>query len=396
MGKKCPKWLAVIALVVAMATIMPPGAAEQGSAHHHDDAAARGSGATGAAPSPAARTVREQWRLVRARASEIRALIIARKLGELHKVAYALRDLVAGLLALSGDLPEERRKALASSVKYVATIAGRLDAAGDAGDQSAAETSLRQLSAVLGAIEALYPPDVLGPTSQAHPGGRATITGEIVDATCYLEKGEAGRGPAHRECALQCIKEGRPPFVRDEATGQLYLATFPDSTPADRERWLAQVGTRVRVTGRVVERDGLRLLAVEEVRGEHDHKAAPHGGVVGMVGERHFEVVTTAENEIHVYLLDAFMKPLSVGGAKGTALIKGGETRRAALAPDARGEYLRVMDTRLAPGDEDITVTLESEPEPLTMTLPFRQGAASPGEGARSSAGGDHAHRHGH
>lgn len=78
---------------------------------------------------------------------------------------------------------------------------------------------------------------------QTSTAGSSTITGEIVEGTCYLKKGEEGRGPEHRDGAIRCIKEGRPPFVRDEATGQLYLATFPDSTPEERERWLLRSAT---------------------------------------------------------------------------------------------------------------------------------------------------------
>jgi len=46
-------------------------------------------------------------------------------------------------------------------VKYVATLAERLDAAGDAKNQSATEASFKQLQSVLGAIEGLYPPEAL-------------------------------------------------------------------------------------------------------------------------------------------------------------------------------------------------------------------------------------------
>lgn len=203
---------------------------------------------------------------------------------------------------------------------------------------------------------------------------RATITGEIVEATCYLKKGAEGRGPQHRDCAIKCIKEGRPPFVRDEATGQLYLATFPDSSAEEREHWLSQVGNRVRVTGKVQERDGLRLLEVEELSGEHDHNAAPHGGVVGMSGNRHIELVTTADNQIRVYVLDEFLKPLGVAEIHGTALVKSGRPpaeRRSALVPDPGGNFLRATDTVHDTDDEDVTVALETPDGPLTMTLPF-------------------------
>ena len=208
---------------------------------------------------------------------------------------------------------------------------------------------------------------------------RATITGEIVEATCYLKKGAEGRGPQHRDCAIKCIKEGRPPFVRDEATGQLYLATFPDSSAEEREHWLSQVGNRVRVTGKVQEHDGLRLLEVEKISGEHDHNAAPHGGVVGMSGNRHIELVTTADNQIRIYVLDEFLKPLSVAGIHGTALVKSRAPaeRRSALVVDPGSDFLRVTDTTRETDDEDVTVTLDTPDGPLTMTLPFPESSGT-------------------
>lgn len=227
---------------------------------------------------------------------------------------------------------------------------------------------------------------------QTSTAGSATITGEIVEGTCYLKKGEEGRGPEHRDCAIRCIKEGRPPFVRDEATGQLYLATFPDSTPEERERWLSQVGNRVRVTGKVQERDGLRLLEVEELSAEHNHGVAPHGGVIGMSGNRHIELVTTPKNEIQVYILDNFMSPLPVAGVRGTALVKGrtaGE-RRTALVPDPTGTFLRAADTARQTDDADVTVNLETSDGPLTMNLPFPETGTAQASDRPSS----HDHHH--
>jgi hypothetical protein len=229
--------------------------------------------------------------------------------------------------------------------------------------------------------------------SETSAPARATITGEIVEATCYLKKGAEGLGPQHRDCAIRCIKEGRPPFVREEATGRLYLATFPDSSPEERERWLSQVGNRVQVTGRVQERDGLRLLEVEELTGEHNHGVAPHGGVIGMSGTRHLELVTTADKEIRVYLLDEFMKPLNVAKTRGTAVIKdraSGE-RRSALVPDTAGDFLRASETNYETDDEDVTVALETPDGPLTMNLPFPDPSAKAGT-AEPSPRADHHH----
>ena len=234
------------------------------------------------------------------------------------------------------------------------------------------------------------------PVATANTSTPVTITGEIVEASCYLTKGPAALGPAHRDCAIKCLKEGRPPLVHDEATGKLYLATFPDSGSIGRDRWLRQVGNRVRVTGSVQERGGLPFLEVKDVRGEHDHAAAPHGGVVGMSGNRHVEVVSNAGEPLRVYVLDEFMKPLPVSGVQGKAVIRGrsGPGRPSALIPDTTDQFLRLRDTTRQPSDEDVTVTLDLDNGPLTMTLPFRGAGDTEDTGDGPSHSGHHAGGH--
>jgi len=351
------------------------------------------------------------WTQVRARETALADLIATKQLDKVHEAAFAVRDLVATMPAQSSTLSPASQSKLKSNVAFVVTLAGRLDTAGDAKDQAATEASFKQLQSVLAGIVALYPPGALeaagGPHTEhdgpmgheghamAHehaghmagggqqasapsgapaPDGKATVTGEIVDATCYLKKGAAGLGPEHRDCALRCIKEGKPPFIRDEATGQLYLAALPSSTPEEKEQWLAQVGKRVRVTGTVRERDGLRLIEVEELTGEHQHGGAPHGGVIGMSGDHHLELVTDpTSKEIRIYVLDDFMKPVAVGDLQGTAVVKTKTKveRHSALVADAGHSFFRAAETTYQHGDDDITVTVNVGTEPLTMTLPF-------------------------
>ncbi len=37
-----------------------------------------------------------------------------------------------------------------------------------------------------------------------------TVTGEVVDVSCYLAHGEKGRGEEHASCAAACAKAGGP------------------------------------------------------------------------------------------------------------------------------------------------------------------------------------------
>jgi hypothetical protein len=95
-----------------------------------------------------------------------------------------------------------------------------------------------------------------------------TITGEVVDTTCYLL--HDGRGPEHRDCALTCVKAGSPAAILDEKTGRLVFALAPGSADSHHgkrpdEALLPYVGKRVRVTGLTVTRGGVTAIVIEKV-----------------------------------------------------------------------------------------------------------------------------------
>jgi len=109
-----------------------------------------------------AKTVGELWRGIKTHEAELRRLVEAKDLGKVHEVAFAVRDLVAAMPGQqSAQLPPARLAKLKGNVKYVATLAERLDAAGDAKDEAATERNVTQLQAVIAAIEALYPEGAL-------------------------------------------------------------------------------------------------------------------------------------------------------------------------------------------------------------------------------------------
>lgn len=94
------------------------------------------------------------WRSIDKETAIMDTLIRTGKLGELHHHAFAIRDLVKALPSRSGTLPAEKMAQIKTSSKYVATLAERLDAAGDANDKAASESSLRKLKGVLNGIRA--------------------------------------------------------------------------------------------------------------------------------------------------------------------------------------------------------------------------------------------------
>lgn len=84
-------------------------------------------------------------------------LIQAGTVRDLHHHAFAVRDLVAALPDKSASLPADKLANLKAANKFVGTLAERLDAAGDANDKPAAETSFGELKGVLSSIWTNYP-----------------------------------------------------------------------------------------------------------------------------------------------------------------------------------------------------------------------------------------------
>lgn len=83
--------------------------------------------------------------------------IQAGKLDELHQHAFAIRDLVAALPARFASLPPDKLAKVKSEAKFVATLAQRLDTAGDANNKAAAESDFGKLRDVLKSIRTNYP-----------------------------------------------------------------------------------------------------------------------------------------------------------------------------------------------------------------------------------------------
>ncbi len=106
----------------------------------------------------------------------------------------------------------------------------------------------------------------LGPAAaetplQARDLGTFSLDGEIVDSKCYLGVMNPGQGKTHRGCAARCLSGGMTPlFVTRAADGralELILVTA-GMQPVARPDRLA--GKRLRLTGRVFERNGVWFL----------------------------------------------------------------------------------------------------------------------------------------
>lgn len=89
------------------------------------------------------------WQAIDEHGSELKAAIDAGAMEAVHHHAFAIRDLVAALPAHSPTLSPEDMAKLQGEVKFVATLAGRLDETGDAGDKAGTQANFEKLATVL-------------------------------------------------------------------------------------------------------------------------------------------------------------------------------------------------------------------------------------------------------
>lgn len=89
-----------------------------------------------------------------------------------------------------------------------------------------------------------------------------TVTGEVLDLACYLDHG--AHGAKHAACAAKCIRSGLPVGIKSSADGTVYLLIGEHEPLNDR---LADLAAKtVTVTGKLVERDGLRMIENAEIK----------------------------------------------------------------------------------------------------------------------------------
>ncbi len=94
-----------------------------------------------------------------------------------------------------------------------------------------------------------------------HAAGMQTLTGEVIDVTCYV--GHNAMGSGHADCAKKCIKSGLPVAIK--VGDELLLAVKSDHTPAN-ELLASFGGKQVQVTGEIEEKDGMHVIAIKEVK----------------------------------------------------------------------------------------------------------------------------------
>ncbi len=101
-------------------------------------------------------TSAEIWPAIDGHINELHGLIAKGTLSSVHQHAYAVRDLVRALPTHSQGLSPMALATVSTQVKFVDTLAVRLDASGDANDKPGTTANLAKLENILKSIRSQY------------------------------------------------------------------------------------------------------------------------------------------------------------------------------------------------------------------------------------------------
>lgn len=90
-----------------------------------------------------------------------------------------------------------------------------------------------------------------------------TLTGEAVDIKCYT----AGRsGESHAGCATTCASKGQPiGFLTEKDGKKLVYLVVGGTGKAAKDLLADHMGKKIKVTGTVVDADGLKVFTIKSV-----------------------------------------------------------------------------------------------------------------------------------
>lgn len=100
---------------------------------------------------------------------------------------------------------------------------------------------------------------VASPAPAHAEGADVTLTGEVVDLSCYLTGGKKGR--AHRACAKRCADRGLPiGILTEDGSVYLLLEDHSDEGPYEKAKKLA--GENAEIKGKKYESRGMASVLV--------------------------------------------------------------------------------------------------------------------------------------
>jgi hypothetical protein len=123
---------------------------------------------------------------------------------------------------------------------------------------SAALAVLLAFTASVAPMPAAAEPAAAGPET-------ASVTGEVIDLSCYVRAGMKGAG--HADCAASCGKAGVPLAILEDESEKVWIVVSEKDMEPPNAKLLPFVAKKVTVTGKVYERGGQRIIAMSTVKG---------------------------------------------------------------------------------------------------------------------------------
>jgi len=95
----------------------------------------------------------------------------------------------------------------------------------------------------------------------AQAGGDETMTGTVVDVSCYSTMGATGAG--HKACAQTCAHSGSPLAIMVD--GVIYMPVSPKPNNPQNARLVDFAEGKVKVTGTVKEVSGMHTIVIKSI-----------------------------------------------------------------------------------------------------------------------------------
>ena len=93
---------------------------------------------------------------------------------------------------------------------------------------------------------------------------QVTVSGEVVDLSCYLAKGS--KGVRHKACAQMCAKKGLPIGVLTDS-GDTYLLLEDHDNPGPYDTAKGLAGEKIEVSGKKFSKGGVQSIEVSGAKG---------------------------------------------------------------------------------------------------------------------------------
>lgn len=130
------------------------------------------------------------------------------------------------------------------------------------------QRSAKLISCAAAAMLAIYL--AAAPGVQAGQPQRVTVTGEVIDAWCYLSEIMWATGSAHHQCAIWCARGGIPVgILGDDEQVYIVLMVENDADVIGNHGILRMQTNEVVVEGDLYVRDSINYLAIDTIIDDH-------------------------------------------------------------------------------------------------------------------------------